>query len=204
MTAVMTERRKARAGLSPREAAFVTGLSEKTINPAIDRAEVRAVPARREEDRERTLGFPDLVYLRLRSEIGALLSAEGKRLLREQLMAPADPEGIVSIGPMEVRIAEQVQRVEERVAQIELARSFVVSDPEVRAGEPTVRGTRIPVYVLAELTAQGAGTRELLEDYPALTAESLEAALLFADMYPRRGRPRSTPWKDGVVLRKPS
>jgi uncharacterized protein (DUF433 family) len=119
-------------------------------------------------------------------------------------MASADPANIVSIGPMEVRIAEQVQRVEERLAQIELARAFVVSDPEVRAGEPAVRGTRIPVYVLAELAAQGAGTEELLEDYPALTAESLEAALLFARMYPRRGRPPRGPWKDGVVVRKAS
>jgi len=202
--AVMMERRRARPGLSPREAAFVTGLSEKTINQAIDREEVQPLPARRVDDRERTLGFSDLVYLQLRSEIGALLSAEGKRLLREQLSAAEDPEGIVNIGPMEVRIAMQVQRVEERVAQIELARSFVVSDPEVRAGEPTVRGTRIPVYVLSDLAAQGADTEELLEDYPSLTAESLEAALLFAGMYPRRGRPRSTPWKDGVVLRKPS
>jgi uncharacterized protein (DUF433 family) len=198
----MTERRKAPEGLSPREAAFVTGLSEKTINQAIDREEVRALPARRVEDRERTLGFPDLVYLQLRSEIGALLSAEGKRLLREQLAASTDPANTVNIGPMEVRIAMQVQRVEERVAQIERARAFVVSDPEVRAGEPTVRGTRIPVYVLAELAAQGAGPEELLEDYPSLTAESLEAALLFARMYPRRGRPPRGPWKDGVVVRK--
>jgi uncharacterized protein (DUF433 family) len=201
--ATMTERRKAPAGLSPREAAFVTGLTEKTINQAIDREEVHALPARRVEDHERTLGFPDLVYLQLRSEIGALLSAEGKRLLREQLMtASGDPANTVNIGPMEVRIAMQVQRVEERVAQIERARAFVVSDPEVRAGEPTVRGTRIPVYVLAELAAQGAGTEELLEDYPSLTAESLEAALLFARMYPRRGRPPRGPWKDGVVVRK--
>jgi uncharacterized protein (DUF433 family) len=200
--ATMTERRKAPAGLSPRQAAFVTGLTEKTINQAIDREEVHALPARRVEDRERTLGFSDLVYLQLRSEIGALLSAEGKRLLREQLVASGDPANTVNIGPMEVRIAMQVQRVEERVAQIERARAFVVSDPEVRAGEPTVRGTRIPVYVLAELTAQGADTEELLEDYPSLTAESLEAALLFARMYPRRGRPPRGPWKDGIVVRK--
>ena len=200
--AVMTERRVARPGISPREAAFVTELSEKTINQAIDREEVHALPARRVEDRERTLGFPDLVYLRLRSEIGRLLSSEGKRLLREQLMASADPEGSVSIGPMEVRIAMEVRKVEERLAQIELARAFVTSDPEVRAGEPIIRGTRIPVYMLADLAAQGADTEELLEDYPSLTAESLEAALLYARMYPRRGRPRRGPWKNGVVLRK--
>lgn len=80
----------------------------------------------------------------------------------------------------------------------------MVADRQVRAGEPVVRGTRIPVHALADLASQGAPPEELLEDYPALTAESLEAALLYARMYPRRGRPRRTPWKNGTVLRKGS
>ena len=77
------------AGLSPREAAFVTGLPEKTINQAIDRAEVQTLPTRRIEDRERTLAFPELVYLRLRGEVGELLSPEGKRKLVDIALALA-------------------------------------------------------------------------------------------------------------------
>jgi len=40
-----------------------------------------------------------------------------------------------------------------------------------------VKGTRIPVSVLAELVEQGATREELLEDYPSLTAESRNAPL---------------------------
>lgn len=197
------ERRTNPPGLSPREAAFVTGLSEKTINQVIDREEIHPLPVRRTGDRERTVGVSDLVYLRLRNDVGRLLSAEGKRKLRRQLsetvaIRPA-PEA-VSLGPLEVRIAPELSDIQRKLAQIKDVRSFVTVDPEVRGGEPVVSGTRIPVHMLAELAAQGASDEELLEDYPSLTPESLHAALLYARMYPRRGRPRRAPWSNGVVV----
>lgn len=198
------ERRVRVTGLSPREAAFATGVSEKTINQAIDREEIHTLPSRRRSDRERLLAFPDLLYLRLRSDVGRLLSSEGKRLLREELASGEDAPDVVAIGPLEVRIAAEVKRVEERVAQIERIRAFIVSDPQVRGGEPVVRGTRIAAHVLAELAGQGASPEELLDDYPSLTPESLEAALLYMGMNPRRGRPRRVRRKDAVIVRKAS
>jgi uncharacterized protein (DUF433 family) len=200
------ERRGSRRAASPREAVFVTGLSEKTIHQAIDRKEVATLASRREGEAERLLGFPELVYLSLRDSVGRLLSPEGKRVLRQKLdLLRATPmPGGVAVGPLELDVERVTEMVSERLAQIDLARSFVTSDPEVRAGEPVVRGTRIPVSVLADLAAQGATPEELLEDYPSLTAESLEAALLHARLYPRRGRPRRTPWKNGEVVREPS
>jgi len=202
-----TERRVSGTGLSPREAAFVTGLSEKTINQAIDRAEVETLPARRVEDRERMLAFPELVYLRLRRQVGELLSPEGKRRLRRELGQAAGedehPEA-VNIGALEVNVAPEVKSLKERLAEMERLWSFITIHPDVRAGEPVVRGTRIGVHTLADLSRQGAPAEELLEDYPALTPESLQAALTWAGMYPRRGRPPRAPWKDGVVIRRGS
>ncbi|HEV2149793.1 MAG TPA: DUF433 domain-containing protein [Longimicrobiaceae bacterium] len=201
------QRRSSSPGLSPREAAFATGLSEKTINQAIDREEVQLLPKRRQDERERMLGLPDLVYLRLRNDVGRLLSPEGKRKLRQQLghcVRERQRPEVVTIGAVEVRIGPEVEAIEQNLERIEQARSFVTSDPEVRAGEPVVRGTRIPVHMLGDLAEQGASREELLEDYPALTPETLDAALLYARMYPRRGRPRRAPWKNGVVVRKAS
>ena len=202
-----SERRTSGRGLSPREAAFVTGLSEKTINQAIDRAEVQTLPTRRAGDRERMLAFTELLYLRLRARVGRLLSPEGKRMLRQQLTQAAatrrSPE-VVILGPLVITIAPEFQALKEKLKEVERVWTFINMDPQVRAGEPVVRGTRIPVHMLAELSVQGAPAEELLEDYPALTRESLEAALTYARLNPRRGRPPRAPWKDGVVIRRGS
>jgi uncharacterized protein (DUF433 family) len=204
---VQINRRMIGPGFSPREAAFVTGLSEKTINQAIDRAEVVPLPARGAEDRERMLAFPELVYLRLRGQVGRLLSPEGKRKLRQELGQvagkPKHP-AVVTIGALKVNVAPELKTLRKKLAEIKHMWSFVTIDPEVRAGEPVVRGTRIGIHALADLAAQGAPAEELLEDYPSLTPESLDAALAWARMYPRRGRPRRAPWKDGVVIRRGS
>ena len=45
------------------------------------------------------------------------------------------------------------------------ARAAVEVDPQIRGGEPVVRGTRIPVYMNLEKAGE---TRDrILEDYPA-------------------------------------
>jgi uncharacterized protein (DUF433 family) len=201
------ERRASAPGLSPREAAFATGLSEKTINQAIDRDEVQPLPKRRPGDRERRLDLPELVYLRLRSHVGRLLSPEGKRRLRQQLgqtVGKRQTPTAVTIGVVEIKVGPEVEAVEQNLARIDQARSLVITDPDVRAGEPVVRGTRIPVHMLGDLVQQGASREELLEDYPALAPEMLDAALLYALMYPRRGRPRRGCWSKGVVVRNAS
>jgi len=56
----------------------------------------------------------------------------------------------------------------------------IVSDPKVLLGKPCVAGTRISVeHILREMAA-GATVTELVEDYPGLTAEAVQAALEFA------------------------
>lgn len=204
MPAIM-ERRGGRRAVSPREAVFVTGLSEKTINQAIDRKEIPTLPARRTGEHERLLGFPELLYLSLRDSVGHLLSPAGKRMLLQRLdvLRAEQMPGGLTMGPLELNIGPQVEAVVGRLERVELTRSFVSVDPQVRGGEPVVSGTRIPVSVLADLERQGATREELLEDYPALTAESLEAALFYAQLYPRRGRPRRAEWRrNGVVVRQ--
>ena len=59
-------------------------------------------------------------------------------------------------------------------------RPRIVSDPKVLGGKPCVAGTRISVeHILREMAA-GATVAELVEDYPGITAEAIQAALEFA------------------------
>src|SRR5262249_48042048 len=67
-----------------------------------------------------------------------------------------------------------------RLAEAIAARLAVINDPDIRDGEAVVRGTRIPVHLLDDLTRQGAAKEELLADYPSLSEATLRLALLYA------------------------
>jgi uncharacterized protein (DUF433 family) len=41
----------------------------------------------------------------------------------------------------------------------------IVIDPEIMAGKPVIRGTRIPVDLIVKLVGQGMSYKEILEDY---------------------------------------
>lgn len=56
----------------------------------------------------------------------------------------------------------------------------IVSDPKVMMGKPVVSGTRITVEVILEKLAAGETIEQILEAYPRLTHEGIQAALAFA------------------------
>jgi uncharacterized protein (DUF433 family) len=52
--------------------------------------------------------------------------------------------------------------------------------PEILAGKPVVRGTRLSVEFLLSLLAAGWSTDDLMQNYPTLTREGLQAVFAFA------------------------
>ncbi len=56
----------------------------------------------------------------------------------------------------------------------------IVADPNTLGGKPRLEGTRISVEFLLELLASGATREEILDAYPQVTGEGLEAALRYA------------------------
>jgi uncharacterized protein (DUF433 family) len=56
----------------------------------------------------------------------------------------------------------------------------ITIDPEVLSGKPVIKGTRIPVYLIIELLANGMTENEILRQYPTLEKEDVKAALLYA------------------------
>jgi uncharacterized protein (DUF433 family) len=86
------------------------------------------------------------------------------------------------------------KQIDDRLARAIVAQHVVVTDPEIRGGEPVVRGTRIPAYLLHDLAEQGATEDELLADYPAIDRHRLGFVLLYTRTHPRPGRPRKRPW----------
>jgi len=56
----------------------------------------------------------------------------------------------------------------------------ITSNPEIFGGKPIVRGLRISVEMVLSLLAQGVTQSELLDDYPALVPEDVQACLAYA------------------------
>ena len=56
----------------------------------------------------------------------------------------------------------------------------ITQNPEIMLGKPVIKGTRIPVELLIRKIAEGAAVQDLLDAYPRLTTEDIQAALLYA------------------------
>jgi uncharacterized protein (DUF433 family) len=56
----------------------------------------------------------------------------------------------------------------------------ITMNPKAMAGKPVIRGTRLTVQHILGLLGHGATSAEILQEYPGLAAEDIQASLLFA------------------------
>lgn len=58
-------------------------------------------------------------------------------------------------------------------------KKYIHSDPEVLMGKPVVKGTRLAIDFIVGLFAAGWTEKQVLENYPTLTSESLRAVFAY-------------------------
>ena len=56
----------------------------------------------------------------------------------------------------------------------------IISNPQIMVGKPVIEGTRLTVELIVEKLSEGRTIEELLEAYPRLTREGIQAALEYA------------------------
>ena len=59
----------------------------------------------------------------------------------------------------------------------------IVLNPNVMAGKPVIRGTRLTVEFILNLLAHGSKDSEILHEYKGLTIEDIQACILFATKF---------------------
>ena len=59
-------------------------------------------------------------------------------------------------------------------------RDRIVCNPEILVGKPTIKGTRISVELILGWLANGWTFEQVLESYPHITRDDIQAALAFA------------------------
>jgi uncharacterized protein (DUF433 family) len=57
----------------------------------------------------------------------------------------------------------------------------IVMEPNILAGKPIIRGTRLAVEFIIDLLAQGWSTEDILENYSGITIEDIRACLSYAN-----------------------
>ena len=57
---------------------------------------------------------------------------------------------------------------------------FIHSDPDILIGKPVVKGTRLSIDFILRLFGNGWTMSQVLESYPQLTLDSLQAVFSFA------------------------
>lgn len=59
-------------------------------------------------------------------------------------------------------------------------RNHISSDPKICHGQACIKGTRIMVSVVLDNLADGVSAKEVLEEYPSITLEDVQAAISYA------------------------
>ena len=67
----------------------------------------------------------------------------------------------------------------------------ITQDPAILGGKTVIRGMRIPVTLIVDFVASGSTVEEILDAYPVLTEEDIEAALAYAKAQAERTEVRA-------------
>ncbi len=59
-------------------------------------------------------------------------------------------------------------------------RDLITIEPGKRGGRPCIRGMRVTVYDVLQYLASGMTTQQILQDFPYLTADDVQACLAYA------------------------
>jgi uncharacterized protein (DUF433 family) len=176
------------------EASWVTGLSVKAVNKAIEDAAVPVRIVRAGGVRRRSVPYASLLCLKLHAEGLKRLPLRMRREVFRRVLSEPQQKQLKYTDALIIDVGGARAKMSSRLQDLEKAASTVQSDPDIMAGTPVFRGTRIPVYLVADMIEQGTSIEEILEGYPSLTREMVQYAGIYATTHPRRGRPPVQPW----------
>jgi uncharacterized protein (DUF433 family) len=183
--------------LTRREAAEITGLSIGVLDKAIEQ-KIVTVYRRRNQS---FLRSDDLAVVVLLQSTTLPLPITVKRQIKrwvhdtkpyratERAELPISDALIIRWLPA----ASDTINAAETYAK--LRDQWIGTDPQIKGGEPVIRGTRIGVRGVAQRMDEGERVEVLMEDYPQIPAEAFHAARTYVKAHPRRGRP-VRPWRN--------
>lgn len=172
--------------LTTREVAAFAGLDEKVVRKDLEQGVVQAAsPPRFSEG--------SLVYFFARALFTFQLSTQDRKRLH-QLICEALEEGSeqLQLGRgWSLDLVSLSGEVSARREAFEQWKEALVVRDDILGGEPVFPNSRLAVRHVGGMLNRGAPQQEVLEDYPYLTPQDLDFAVLYTLAYPKLGRPRA-------------
>ena len=188
------------------EAAFIAGLSDRDMNRVVDEHLMPDVLFEKNEGVRRftrlcaafaKFYFDDrnwLVAGARRQVLDELThrvaQLQGKNDVFSLMTLPEKFNWKVTNYTVEVDIAPYVTDVFARVQDVCQAYALVSVSQDVMSGAAVFAGTRVPLDIVLGSIAAGSSMERLKDSYPFLTDAHVLAARVYAEVHPRRGRPR--------------
>jgi uncharacterized protein (DUF433 family) len=179
--------------LTANEAAAVTSVPLKQVHRIIDAGLLRGrVEMRRGS---RVIVGSGLVGLRLAWLTADTLTPAARRRIVEHAIAN-DAATVVADDPLKVDLKPIAAEVKTGLIRLRKAKAMVARDPGILGGQPVFAGTRVLVYDVGDMLANGDTAEAIQVAYPHLTLDQIGLAANYAVAYPRRGRPPVKPaWR---------
>lgn len=194
-----TTRRGLAHFLNRREAALLADVSLRSVDKAI---EEKIVKPSRSTRQGTLLDRSDVLAIALIARAELPLSRPTKRRINEWIHGFPPEEAFEQAKELPLsdvlvlRFDAEFGQLANRLRYyLERRERHIESSPEIQGGEPVVAGTRLPVRAVAERMRRGDSIDSLTEDYPEIPRDAFEAARIYAESHPRRGRP-ARPWRD--------
>jgi uncharacterized protein (DUF433 family) len=187
---------------SVNEAAAIAEVSPDTIRTALEKRALSPSHRRRTAKSVRhQFSAGDVLFIKLLAEFPFPLSKQDKHSLAQILArgsrkaSPWSRKGLDLVyrsGNVQLSLQCKTLRntVDRNLATLRWGKKRVVSSPDVLAGEPVFRGTRIPLRHVASLFRKNIPEQQIAEDFPNLNARDLGYARLFSRFGEKPGRPR--------------
>lgn len=179
--------------LTANEAASVAKVPLKHVHRIIDAGLLAGSVKNRKGTR--VIVGTGIVGLKLAYLTADILTLDARRrvvrsvLRKPELRAVRESAVTIDLRPI-------ASSVRDGLGALDRARKMVASDDEILGGVPCLKGTRIPVHDIADMIGNGDLKAKVLKAFPALNSGQVDAAVVYAAAYPRRGRPRLKPmWR---------
>jgi uncharacterized protein (DUF433 family) len=181
---------------TPQEVAAMSGVPLSVVQKAVTAgkipAQIDCLSHRRQLNGVALLAFA--LIQALPKEI-SISPADAYRLVKHLDLLTTDMETELMIGDLvRINAGKALAPMRRRLDLYARARELIVSDPATMGGTHTIRGTRITAQAILGRLEAGDTVASVLDDYPYLNQEMVEAAALYAMANPPRGRPAGKLW----------